>query len=111
MNMDKIFEQAIERDASDIHLIAGNKPMLRIARELVPVEDTEVLNENDMNEIYDYLVRGNIDKDEMFNETRKLDTSYEYKQIRFRVNISLSDDVPTCTLRLIKNTLDRKSVV
>ena len=34
MNMDRIFEQAMERDASDIHLIAGNKPMLRIAREL-----------------------------------------------------------------------------
>ena len=79
--------------------------MLRIARELVPIEEMEVLTVDDMNEMYDFLVRGNVDKDELFNTTRKLDTSYEYNGIRLRVNISLSDDVPLCTLRLIKNTL------
>ena len=105
MNMDKILDRAIEKDASDVHLICGNKPMLRIARELVPIEEMEVLTVDDMNEMYDFLVRGNVDKDELFNTTRKLDTSYEYNGIRLRVNISLSDDIPLCTLRLIKNTL------
>ena len=105
MNMDKILDIAIEKDASDVHLIEGNKPMLRISRELIPIEEMEVLTTNDMNEMYDYLVRGNIDKDEVFNTTRKLDTSYEYKGIRLRVNISLSNDIPLCTLRLIKNEL------
>ena len=105
MNMDKILDIAIEKDASDVHLIEGNKPMLRISRELIPIEEMEVLTLNDMNEMYDYLVRGNIDKDEVFNTTRKLDTSYEYKGIRLRVNISLSNDIPLCTLRLIKNEL------
>lgn len=105
MNMDKILDIAIEKDASDVHLIAGNKPMLRISRELKPIEEMDVLTPEDMNEMYDYLVRGNVDKDEVFNTTRKLDTSYEHKGIRLRVNISLSDDIPLCTLRLIKNTL------
>ncbi len=105
MNMDKILDIAIEKDASDVHLIVENKPMLRISRELVPIDEMEVLTVEDMNEMYDYLVRGNIDKDEVFNTTRKLDTSYEYKGIRLRVNISLSNDVPLCTLRLIKSTL------
>ncbi len=105
MNMDRILDIAIEKDASDVHLICGNKPMLRITRELVPIDEMEVLDVEDMNEMYDYLVRGNVDKDEIFNTTRKLDTSYEYKGIRLRVNISLSDDIPLCTLRLIKNTL------
>lgn len=105
MNMDKILDIAMERDASDVHLICGNKPMLRIVRELVPIDEMEVLTPEDMNEMYDYLVRGNMEKDEVFNTTRKLDTSYEYKGIRLRVNISLSDDIPLCTLRLIKNTL------
>ena len=31
--------------------------------------------------------------------------SFEYNGIRLRVNISLADDIPLCTLRLIKNTL------
>ena len=105
MNMDKVLDIAIEKDASDVHLICGNKPMLRISRELVPIEEMDVLTVDDMNQMYDYLVRGNVDKDEIFNTTRKLDTSYEYNGIRLRVNISLSDDIPLCTLRLIKNTL------
>ena len=105
MNMDKILDEAIRLDASDVHLICDNKPMLRIARDLVPIEDSEVLTPEDMSEMYDYLVKGNIEKDEVFNTTRKLDISYQYKDIRLRVNISLSDDIPLCTLRLIKNEL------
>ena len=105
VNMDEILDEAIKRDASDVHLICTNKPMLRIARELVPIENAEALTEDDMNTIYDYLVRGNLQKDEVFNNTRKLDTSYEYKGIRLRVYISSSDNIPLCTLRLIKNEL------
>ena len=58
MNMDKILSKAIEVDASDIHLICGNKPILRVLRELRPIEDMNVLTEDDMNEMYDYFVRG-----------------------------------------------------
>ena len=105
MNMDKILSKAIEVDASDVHLICGNKPILRVSRELKPIEDMDVLTEEDMNEMYDYFVRGNVDKDEVFNKTRRLDTSYEFNGTRLRVNISLANDVPLCTLRLIKNTL------
>ena len=105
INMDKILEIATQKNASDIHLIAGNKPMLRILRELKPIEEMDVLNAEDMNQMYDYLVRGNIEKDEVFNTTRKLDTSYEYNGIRLRVNISFSNDIPICTLRVIKNEL------
>ena len=105
MNMDKILDMAIEKDASDVHMICGNKPMLRIARDLVEIEEMKELTEEDMTEAYDYLVRGNIDKDEVYNQTKKLDISYEYKDIRLRVNISSSDEIPTCTLRLIKNEL------
>ena len=65
MNIEDILEEAIRLDASDVHLICDNKPMLRIARDLVPVEGSEVLTPEDMSEIYDYLVKGNIDKDEV----------------------------------------------
>lgn len=105
MNLDQILDAAIEADASDVHLICDNKPMLRVARKLIPVPNSTILKPDDMSEFYDYLVRGNVDKDEVFNTSRKLDMSYEYKDIRLRVNISLSDDVPLCTLRLIKNEL------
>ena len=105
MNMDRVLDMAIEKDASDVHLICGNRPILRISRDLIEIEDMEPLTEDDMAEVYDYLVRGNVDKDEIYSNTRKLDISYEFKNIRLRVNISSADEVPTCTLRLIKNEL------
>ena len=105
LNMNKILDTAIKKDASDIHLVCDNKPVLRIARELTTLENMDVLTQDDMSDIYDYLIRGNIDKDSVFRETRKLDTSFEYGGIRFRVNISNSFDTPIYTLKLIKNEL------
>ena len=105
VQIERILDEAIQRDASDVHLICGLQPILRIIRDLVPVKNSEVLTEDDMTEIYDYFIRGNIEKDEVFDETRKIDMSYEYGNIRLRVNVSMQEDVPLFTLRLIKNTL------
>ena len=107
LNINKVLDEAIERDASDVHLIYGLKPMLRIARELKPVESEPELYENELFEAYDYFVRGNVDKDEIYRETRRLDTSFEYGGIRLRVNISSAQDIPIFTLRIIKNTLPK----
>ncbi len=107
INMDKVLRMAKEKDASDIHLIYKLKPMLRIARDLVEIKEMDELTEEDLNEIYDYFIRGNVEKDETFRQTRKLDTSYQLDDMRFRVNVSYSDEVPTFTLRLIKSELPK----
>lgn len=104
IQIEKILQSAIDKDASDVHLICGLKPNLRIARSLIS-EGDQILTEEDMYEIYDYIVKGNIDKDNVFKETKKLDTAIELKGIRFRVNISLSNEIPVITLRIIKNEL------
>ena len=105
VNVDNILRTAIEKGASDVHLICGIKPMLRIARNLIPYEECEDLTAEDMMDIYDYFIRGNIDKDNVFKETRKLDTSYEFEGLRLRLNVSRSNDIPLFTLRIIKNEL------
>ena len=107
IEIDKIFDEAIEKDASDVHLIAGNKPILRIKRELIPLDQYKVLEADDMYELYDYFVKGNLEKDGDYQKTKKLDASAEYKDIRIRVNISTSNETPIFTLRLIKNTLPK----
>ena len=107
IDIEKVLNEAIKKDASDVHLITGIKPSLRIRRDLVDVEDSDVLTEEDMIDIYDYFVRGNIDKDEVFKKTKRLDSSFEFGDIRLRVNISLADEVPVVVLRLIKNELPK----
>lgn len=107
IEMEKILDIAIEKDASDVHLICGIKPMLRILRDLIEIEEMDVLTPDDMYEMYDFLVRGNVDKDEVYRETKRLDMSYEHKNIRLRVNISMANELPVCTMRLIKDKLPR----
>lgn len=107
LNINKVLDIAIENDASDVHLINGLKPIMRISRQLKEIEDMDVLGESELYEVYDYFVRGNIEKDEIYKEVRRLDTSYEYNNVRLRVNISSADDMPICTLRIIKNTLPK----
>ena len=107
IDIDKILDTAKKKDASDVHLICGLKPMLRIRRELIEYDCESPLTEGDMLEIYDYFVRGNVDKDRVYKEKKKLDTSFEFEDIRLRVNISLSNEIPILTMRLIKNELPK----
>ena len=105
VDVNKILKTAKDKNASDVHLICGLKPILRIYRELIPIDELDILEEDDMYEIYDYFIRGNLDKDSVFKETKRLDTSFEFENIRLRVNISYADEIPVFTLRLIKAEL------
>ena len=83
----------------------GLKPILRIARDLIEIAELDIMDENLLFEIYDYIVRGNVIKDEMYKEERKLDTSLVYKETRLRVNVSFAMDMPVFTMRIIPDIL------
>lgn len=107
MIIENIFDKAIQKHASDIHLVCGAYPMLRVARALTALEEFNKLSIEDMYEIYDYIIRGSLQKDEYFKKNKKLDSSLEYNNVRFRVNISNSNNLPVFTLRLIKKELPK----
>ena len=44
IDIDKIMYLAMKKDASDIHLIAGIKPVMRVRRDLINYEDFDILN-------------------------------------------------------------------
>ena len=48
VDIERILDEGINRGASDIHLIKGNLPMLRINKELVPVENADALSQFDI---------------------------------------------------------------
>ena len=86
VQIEDLIDIAISKDASDIHLVSGNKPLLRIIRKLEEVEEYPVLTSADMYDIYDSIVKGNLDKDDLFKRTKKLDTSYEFTYIYAKIN-------------------------
>ena len=105
INVNAILSKAKEMGASDVHFIPGLKPTLRINRDLVDVEEEEVITKEDVLEVYDYFLKGNVDRDKFFRENKVLDTSAVFEDIRLRVNISYSDGIPVITSRLIKSEL------
>lgn len=100
----KIIDEALERGASDIHIICGLKPVLRIHKSLLPSK-LPVLTEDDIYGIYDQIVDGRVNLDEMYKKDKIIDTAIVHRDIRLRVNVSSTDDVPVVTMRIIKNEL------
>ena len=105
MDVNAILREAKERKASDVHFIPGIKPKLRVNRDLIELEQFDIISKDDILEVYDYFLKGNVDKDAYFREHKVLDTSAVFEDIRLRVNISNSDGLPVVTTRLIRNEL------
>ncbi|MBU0671158.1 MAG: type IV pilus twitching motility protein PilT [Patescibacteria group bacterium] len=83
--IDKLFRIAAEKKASDLHLLAGQPPILRISGVLAPIEKEKPLSSK---EIFDLI--SSITTEEQLNKyerERELDFAYEIEGIsRFRVN-------------------------
>ena len=105
IDVNAILAKAKKEGASDAHFIPGIKPTLRINRDLVELDDYEIISKEDILDVYDYFLKGNLDKDKFFRENRVLDTSAVFDDIRLRVNISYSSGLPVITTRLIRNEL------
>ncbi len=86
MEINKIFQIALEREASDIHLLKGEKPYLRMDGELVNLSELDVVE----NKFIENFVFSTIEKDQkkLLEEKRGLDFAYQTKDgARFRVHV------------------------
>lgn len=99
MNIKQYFKEAIKADASDLHLVGNELPMIRIEGDLKELDD-KPLNAKELEAIiYEEL----IDKDQKkrFEDEKELDVSYEQDDVRFRVNLHRQEDVIGLSARLI----------
>jgi twitching motility protein PilT len=85
MDVADLLIQTKERGASDLHLSAGSKPMMRLHGELTPI-DPQPLTRDDVHKmIYEIL---NDEQRRSFEEYRDLDFAIELGEVaRFRVNV------------------------
>ena len=78
------FEYAIEKKASDLHLVAEELPLVRINGNLEEIEEKKLPATELKEEILGLLTKDQKDK---FVEEMELDFSTEIAGVRFRVNI------------------------
>lgn len=91
VDINKIIEQALTKNVSNIHLMVESKPMYRIGCSLVKMECATVLKYEDMNELAKCFSKGN--------------TVYQFNGIGVEVNTSLANKTPVYTMKILKNKL------
>lgn len=81
-------EEAVSANASDIHLVGGEKPMMRVAGELRDLEDAPVEDAALQSELASLLSEK---QKKEFEETMELDMSSTIAGARFRLNLHRQD--------------------
>lgn len=95
---------AIQKEASDLHLVAGHPPVLRISRKLVALPKDKKLSAADTEGLCLALLT-DIQKEKFFQQ-KEIDFSYELAGVgRFRVNIYYQLGTFAAALRAVSNKI------
>lgn len=102
MTINSLFKKATESKASDLHIIVGKPPILRIDGELKYIDgEPEITKAKAEEMIFSVLTERQKDK---FIEERELDLSYEIPKFsRYRVNLHWEKDNIGLVARVISN--------
>lgn len=104
MELIEIMRAAVERSASDIHIVVGKPPIVRVRGYLEPLPNfPELTAEDTKSLIYSMLYEDQIAR---FEEKLELDSSYSIPGIsRFRVNVLLEKNGVSAVMRLISSKI------
>ncbi|GAC1413072.1 MAG: type IV pilus twitching motility protein PilT [Candidatus Doudnabacteria bacterium] len=104
LELNKLLSIVMERDASDLHLVTGEPPVIRVDGSLLKLEDYEVMNFEAINNLLDIM----LSKEEkaLFETAQDIDFAYSYKDnTRFRVNAYKQKGQLAAAFRLIPNKI------
>jgi len=102
--MDKILRTATKYQASDVYIVTGAKPTLRINGELIQIEEHPILTKQLAEEYLAEIMTPEQKK--YFEQNLELDYAIEIEDIsRFRVNVFSQRKGMSATLRLIPETV------
>lgn len=103
MELESYFEQARVAGASDVHLIAGEPPMLRRDGMLGPIDDAPPLTADALTAFLG-AVLSDVQRDQ-FAAKHEVDLARELGGARFRLNAHWQRGLPAVTARLIPPTV------
>ncbi|OGE71717.1 type IV pili twitching motility protein PilT [Candidatus Daviesbacteria bacterium RIFOXYD1_FULL_41_10] len=100
MNIQQLLEITIERKASDLHLVVGYPPMVRLFGDLVPVTGADIISDSEIASLILSLLSP-LQK-QVFDSTFELDFAISFQsRARFRVNLFREKGHLSASLRLI----------
>ncbi|MEM6755683.1 MAG: PilT/PilU family type 4a pilus ATPase [Planctomycetota bacterium] len=103
MELDQILETAVEHGASDIHLIAGHRPMARLHTVMTPMDFPEIGPDEAMAMLKHMATEPHM---KIFEKVKDVDFSYGVPKLgRFRVNAHLQRGSVAIAMRAIKTKI------
>src|SRR5215210_3539772 len=85
VHIDDLLRMVVEKGGSDLHLVVGVSPIIRIDGQLTPTPFERVTPQDSQRLVYDILTDEQIQR---FESTLELDCSYSLARVsRFRVNV------------------------
>jgi len=103
MNIKELFRIAVEEKASDLHLVVGLPPILRIDGVLHSLRDNGIITNKSL-ELMAFSIISEEQK-QRFITSRELDLSYESEDnSRFRINLHYEKNNVGLVARVIKDT-------
>jgi len=106
MEIKELLEYTVNKKASDLHLLVGVPPMIRVNGVLNPVTGKEILTPEEISHLVLSLV--NEEQKEILSINKELDFSFNFEnQVRFRVNAYYQKGSLAAALRLISNKIPK----
>ncbi|MGQ9848113.1 MAG: type IV pilus twitching motility protein PilT, partial [Bacteroidales bacterium] len=103
MTIFDLFDYTIEKNASDLHLVVGYQPTVRVNKELNSVKQFPVLDETLIKDLIFSIL--SADQKENLFLNKEIDFGYEYKGYRFRANVYFSRGKMAAAFRLINKII------
>ncbi len=103
MDIQQLFAEAVRTEASDLHLIVGFPPMLRIAGQLRPISGLSPLTAQDSQALAQSTL--NDQQKDLLLSNREIDVSVSSPVGRFRANIYYQKDSIGGAYRLISSKI------
>ena len=103
MDIKQLFSETIRMQASDLHLIVGYPPMLRVSGKLTPVTGAKALTLGESQELV-FATCSTADK-ELLLTNKEIDYSVAYGTNRFRANAYYQKGTIAADFRLIPDKI------
>lgn len=111
MDLSKLLQLVVDKKASDLHLVPGYFPTVRVNGELFQLSTLTVITPIESEKILNSFL--NQEQKEILNANKEIDLAYSLNGNRFRVNLYYAQDFVCGSFRLIEpriNTLEQLSL-
>ncbi len=100
MNIHDMLQLLIDRSGSDLHILVGSPPILRIDGALIPIDGAPLLKKEHAELLIFPLM--NQEQKDYVTVNKEIDFGYQFKDVgRFRINVYYQQGFYSAALRLI----------